>query len=70
MVGKLGDLKQVGGGPAHELPRAVFVVEGEGQVLHMAEQVPADIRLNAHPHHVAPVGDDEIHHRAQGVGRQ
>ena len=70
VVGKLGDLEQVGGGPAHQLAGAVFIVEGKGQVLHMAEQVPADIRLNAHPHHVAPVGDDEIHHRAQGVGRQ
>ena len=70
MVGQLGDLKEIVGGPAHELSGAVLVVEGEGQVLHMAEQIPAYVRLDAHAHHVAPVGDHEIHHRAQGVGRQ
>ena len=70
VVGQLGDLKQVVGGPAHELAGAVLVVKGEGQVLHVAEQVPADIRLDAHAHHVPPVGDDEVHHRAQHIGPQ
>ena len=70
MVGKLGDLKQVVGGPAHELAGAVLIVEREGQVLHMIEQVPADVRLDAYPHHVPPIGDHIVHPRPQGIGQQ
>ena len=36
----------------------------------MAEQVPADVRLDAHPHHVTPVGYDELHGRPQHIGPQ
>ena len=69
-MGKLGDLEEVAGGAAHELAGAVLVIKGEGQALHVAEEVPADVRLDAHAHHVAHVGDDVLHHRPQGVGGQ
>ena len=70
VVGQLGDLEQVGGGPAHQLAGAVFVIEGEGQILHVSKQVPADVRLNEHAHHVAQIGDDVVHPRPQQIGRQ
>ena len=70
MMGKLCDLEQVVGGPAHELAGAVLIIEGEGQVLHVGEQVPADVRLDAHPHHVAPVGDYVLHPGPQSISCQ
>ncbi len=68
VVGQLGDLKEVAGDPAHQLAGAVLVVEGEGQVLHVAEQVPADIRLHPHAQQVAPVGDDVVEHALEHIG--
>ena len=68
MMGQLGDLKQVVGGPAHQLAGAVLVVKGEGQVLHMAEHIPADVRLDAHAHHVPVVAHDIVHARPQHIG--
>ena len=70
MVGKLGDLEEVAGDPAHELPGAVLVVEGEGEVLHVGEEPGADVGLDAYPQQVAPVGDDIGKDRLEEVGRQ
>ena len=70
MVGKLGDLKEVGRHAAHQLAGAVAVEELKPQLLHMAEQGRADIGLHADAEGVAPVGDDEIQHRPQRIGRQ
>ena len=70
VVGQLGDLKEVTGDPAHELAGAVFVVEGEGQVLHVGKEGRADVGLDAHAQQVSPVGDDVGEHRLEEVGRQ
>ena len=69
MVGQLGDLKEVAGDPAHQLAGAVLVVEGEGQILHMGEQVPADVGLHPHAQQVAPVGDDEVEYTLEHIGQ-
>ena len=58
VVGQFGDLKEIAGDPAHELSGAVFVVEGEGEILHVGKEVRADVGLDAHPQQVPPVGDD------------
>ena len=67
VVGKLGDLKEVGRHAAHQLAGAVAVEELKPQLLHMAEQGRADISLHADAKGVAPVGDDEIQHRPQRI---
>ena len=68
MVGQLRDLKQVAGDPAHELAGAVLVVKGKGEILHMMEQVPPDIRLHAYAQQVPPVGDDEVKDALEHIG--
>ena len=68
VVGKLGDLKQVGRHPAHELAGAVAIEKFKAEILNMAEQGGADIGLHADAERVPPVGDDEIQHRPQRVG--
>ena len=70
VVGQLPDLKEVAGDPAHELSRAVFIKKGEGQGLHVGEQIPADVRFNVHAHEMAPVGDDKVHDPLQKIGQQ
>ena len=70
VVGQLGDLEQVGGDPAHERTGAVLVVEGEGQILHVGEEGGADVRLDAYPQQVAPVGDGEVKDPLEQVGQQ
>ena len=60
VVGKFGDLEQVGGQAAHELAGAVVVIEIEAQLLHVCEQDAADVRLDADAEGVTPVADDEI----------
>ena len=70
VVGKLGDLKEVGRHAAHELAGAVAVEKLKAQLLHVAEQGRADIGLHADAEGMAPVGDDEIQHRPQRIGRQ
>ena len=69
VVGQLGNLKEVAGDPAHQLAGAILVVEGEGQVLHMGEQVPANVGLHPHPQQVAPVGDDEVEYPLEHIGQ-
>ena len=68
MVRELRDLEQVAGDPAHELAGAVLVVKGKGEVLHMMEQVPPDIRLHAYAQQVPPVGDDEVKDALEHIG--
>ena len=68
VVGKLGNFEQVASDPAHELAGTVLIIKAEGELLHMGEQVPADVGLDAYPQHVAPVGDDEVKAGAQYVG--
>ena len=70
VVGKLGDLKQVGRHPAHELAGAVAVKKLKAEILNMAEQGGADIGLHADAERMPPIGDDEIQHRPQRIGRE
>ena len=63
MVGQLRDLKQLAGEPAHQGAGAVAVIVAEIQLLHVPEQVPADIRLHQDTEGVAVIADDVGHHR-------
>ncbi len=67
VVGKFGDLKEVGRHAAHQLAGAVAVEKLKAQLLHMAEQGRADISLYTDAKGVAPVGDNEIQHRPQRI---
>ena len=58
VVGQLRDVEEVRRQAAHELPGAVFVVVVEAQLLHVAEEVVADVRLHQDAEGVAPVADD------------
>ena len=70
MVSKLRQLKQIRRQPAHQLAGAVAVIVVEGQLLHMPEQVPADIRLHQNAEGMAPVGNDIVQRRPQGEGHE
>ena len=59
-MGELGDFEQVAGQTAHELARAVAVIEAVAQTLHMAKQILPDVRLHADAKGVAPVADNII----------
>ena len=65
MVGQLCDIKEVCGQTAHELSGAVAVIVVKGQLLHMAEQVSADIRLHQDAKGMPPVADYIRQHRPQ-----
>ena len=69
MVGQLRQVEQVGGEAAHEFAGAVAVVEVEAQLLHMAEQVGADVRLHPDAEGMAVIADDVLQHRAQAVAQ-
>ena len=69
VVGQLRQLKQVRGQAAHQLAGAVFIVKVKAQVLHMGEQVPADIGLHQDAEGVAPVAHDEVKPRPEDKGR-
>ena len=68
VVGQLRQFKQVAGQAAHQLAGAVAVVEVEAQLLNVAVQIAADIRLHADAEGVAPVGHHEVQRRAQHIG--
>ena len=67
VVGKFGDLKEVGRHAAHQLTGAVAVEKLKAQLLHVTEQGRADISLYTDAEGVAPVGDNEIQHRPQRI---
>ena len=69
MVGQLGDLKEIARDPAHEMTGAVLIIEGKGEGLHMGEEVPADVGLDAHAHQVSPVGDDKAQPGLEHIGQ-
>ena len=69
VVGKLGDFKQVACQAAHELTGAVLVIVVEAQLLHVAEQRFADVRLDADAERVPPVGDDIVEKRPHDIGK-
>ena len=70
VVGKLRQLEQVGGQPRHQLTGAVAVVEIHAQLLHMPEQVTADVRLYPDAKGMPVVGDDVIQERAQNIAHR
>ena len=67
MVGQLRQLEEVGSQPAHELASAVLVIEIEAHLLHVAEQVPADVRLHPNAEGMAPVGHHELQQGSQDI---
>ena len=67
VVGQLRDVEEVRRQAAHELAGAVLVVVVEAQLLHVAEEVVADIRLHQDAEGVAPITD---HVGQQGPQRE
>ena len=67
MVGQLCQFKQVGGQPGHQLAGAVFIVKIEAHLLHVGEQVLADVRLHPDAEGVAEIGHNELQERPQAV---
>ena len=70
MVGKLGNLEEVGGRPRHDFPRAVRVVETEGQALKAVEHVAPHVLLNPVAEDVAPVVHEPVAQPAQAEARE
>ena len=69
VVGQLGDVEELGGHAAHEVARAVLVIEAEGEGLEVGEQVLADVRLHQHTEGVSPVANGVPQRRPQEIGR-
>ena len=69
VMGKLRDLEEVARQSAHELTRAVMVKKADVQLLHVNEEVAADIRLYADTERVPPVGDHIVQKRAHDKRR-
>ena len=67
VVQKLRDIKQVVGNPGHELSHLLIVIEGEGELLVMLEDVISHAIFHPRAHQMAPVGNIEItsqlHHK-------
>ena len=57
--------KEVGGQAAHQLAGAVAVIEGKAHVLHVVEEVAADIGLHTDAEGVTPVAHHEVQGRTQ-----
>ena len=70
VVGQLRNLKELAGEAAHEGAGTVAVKVPEVQLLHVPEEVPADIGLHQDTKGVAPVADDILHPRPQSEGQQ
>ena len=60
VVRQLRHLEKVGSQAAHQLARAVFIVEGEAHLLHVGKEVTADVGLHPDAEGVAPVADHEV----------
>ena len=67
VVGQLRDVEQVRRQAAHQLAGTVAVVVVEAQLLHVAEQVLADVRLHQDAEGVAVIADDIGEHGPQDV---
>ena len=55
---------------AHEDARAVAVIEGEAQLLHVGEDVAPHVKLRQHAHAVAVDGDDVEEDGFEDIGRR
>ena len=66
-MGQLRQIKQVRGQAAHQLAGAVLVIEIKAQLLHMPEQIPADICLHPNAEGMAQVGHDIVQPRPQHI---
>ena len=80
VMGQLRDLKQLAGQAAHQSAGPIAVIVAEIQFLHVAEQIPADVRLYQNTKSVPVVADDigqhpphrksrcgHCHHREKGA---
>ena len=67
MVSKLRQLEQIGGEPGHELAGAVLVIVVAAELLHMGEQILADIRLHPDAEGVTVIGHDVVEEGAQHI---
>ena len=70
VVGKLRQLEQIGGQPRHQLTGAVAVIEIHAQLLHMAEQVTADVRLHPDAEGMAVIRHNIIQKRPQNIAHR
>ena len=60
VVGKLRQFKEVRSQPAHKRTGAVTVIKVEAQLLHMAEQIPTDVRFYPDAEGMTVVGNDKV----------
>ena len=67
VVGKLRQLKQVGGEPVHQLAGPVTVVKIEAHLLHMPEQVRPDVRFHPDAEGMAVIAYNIIQSRPQDI---
>ena len=70
MVSKLTDLKKVGGHSGHDLTRLVLVIEGEGKLLNVREEVAAHLRLHSDTDKVTVILNEIAQEEADHVERE
>ena len=67
VVGKLCDLKKVGGQAAHQLAGAVAVIEVEIQALQVTEQISTNVRLHPDAEGMTVIADDILQERPNQI---
>ena len=67
VVGKLRQLKQVGGQPAHQLAGTVRVIKIIAELLHMPEQIRPDVRLYPDAEGMAEIADNVVEYGPQNI---
>ena len=70
VVSKLADLEKVGGHTGHDLTRFVLVVEGEGKLLDVCEEVAAHLCLHSDTDEVTVILNEVAQEEADYVERE
>ena len=69
MVGQLRHFKEIADHAAEQHAGAVLVIEAEGQLLQVGEEIPAHVRLGENAHLVAQHRDHIIQKALQHIGQ-
>ena len=70
VVGKLADLKQVGGDAGHDSSRFVVVKKAEGKLFKMGKEILTHPGLHPHADHMTVILDEIAHQHPQSVQRK